>query len=163
MKKSVLHEIKVLDHLIIRNLFSRQEDAFQEGLTLSQIQILGYLVKNKDKEVYQNDLESVFHLRRATVSGVLKTMEKKDFIKRETSLKDARTKKIILQPETLQKCQRAKKHIIDFEALLEKNLSKEELDLFFKVILKMQENLQRKEDITYVGPLNKEKERKEIC
>ena len=75
-KKSVLHEMKTLDHLIIRNLFLEMPEYLKKPMTLTQMQIMGYLMKNKNQDVYQNDLESFLNLRRATVSGVLKTMEK---------------------------------------------------------------------------------------
>ncbi len=48
------------------------------------------------KTVYQSELEDVLNLRRATVSGILMTMEKNGIIKRVASKKDARTKEIIL-------------------------------------------------------------------
>ena len=56
----------------------------------------GYLVKNKGSK----DLEKAIKLRRATISGVLKTMEKKNLITRVISSKDARVKKIILSDKT---------------------------------------------------------------
>ena len=44
--------------------------------TPTQIQIIEYLVRHMNDEVYQKDLEKVFSLKRATISGVLQTMEK---------------------------------------------------------------------------------------
>ena len=55
--------MKVLDHLIIRNLFLEKPEYLKEAPTLTQVQILGYLMKNENKEVYQNGLESVLNLR----------------------------------------------------------------------------------------------------
>lgn len=60
--KSILHEMKVLDHLIIRNLFLEKSEYLKEAPTLTQVQIMGYLMKNENKEVYQNDLETFFNV-----------------------------------------------------------------------------------------------------
>ena len=48
--KSILHEMKVLDHLIIRNLFLEKSEYLKEAPTLTQVQIMGYLMKNENKE-----------------------------------------------------------------------------------------------------------------
>ena len=60
------------------------------------MQILEYMFKHQDQEIYQKDLEKVLNLRRATVSGVLKTMEKNNLIERIIDSNDTRTKKIVL-------------------------------------------------------------------
>ena len=139
--KSILHEIKALDHLIIRNLFLEKPEYLKEAPTLTQVQIMGYLMKNENKEVYQNDLESVLNLRRATVSGVLKTMEKNGLIKRETALKDARTKKIILNEDVKKRCNMQKNRFHDFEEILKKDISENDLETFFNVLVQMQQNI----------------------
>lgn len=139
--KSILHEMKVLDHLIIRNLFLEKPEYLKEAPTLTQAQIMGYLMKNENKEVYQNDLESVLNLRRATVSGVLKTMEKNGLIKRETALKDARTKKIILNEDVKKRCNMQKNRFHDFEEILKKDISENDLETFFNVLVQMQQNI----------------------
>lgn len=139
--KSILHEMKVLDHLIIRNLFLEKPEYLKEAPTLTQVQIMGYLMKNENKEVYQNDLESVLNLRRATVSGVLKTMEKNGLIKRETALKDARTKKIILNEDVKKRCNMQKHRFHDFEEILKKDISENDLETFFNVLVQMQQNI----------------------
>ena len=41
----------------------------------TQMRIIDYIIQNEDKPIYQKDLESIFNLRRATISEVLITME----------------------------------------------------------------------------------------
>ncbi len=140
-KKSILHEMKTLDHLIIQNLFLEMPEYLKKPMTLTQMQIMGYLMKNKNQDVYQNDLESFLNLRRATVSGVLKTMEKNNLIKREKALKDARTKKIILNEDVKKKCDIQKNRFRDFEEILKKDISERDLETFFNVLVQMQQNV----------------------
>ena len=64
--------------------------------TPTQMQIMDYFLDNNKKEIFQKDLEDILHLRRATVSGVLQTMEKNKLIQRVTDEEDTRIKKIIL-------------------------------------------------------------------
>ena len=63
--------------------------------TPTQIQIIEYLVRHMNDEVYQKDLEKVFSLKRATISGVLQTMEKNGLISRVVDETDTRKKKIL--------------------------------------------------------------------
>ena len=48
--------------------------------SIAQMQIIKYILKHDGKTIYQRDLEEVFNLRRATISGILKTMEKNNVI-----------------------------------------------------------------------------------
>ena len=94
----VLYEIKSLEKMLVRELINNSDIKDKENLlpTPTQCQIIEYILNNKNKDIYQKDLEKVLNLRRATVSGVLHTMEKNGLIKRVTDESDTRTKKIIL-------------------------------------------------------------------
>ena len=96
MNKNILYQIKTLEKLVIRSLLEEKEIHCLP--TPTQIQIIEY-IQNQKEDVYQKDLEKNLNLRRATVSGVLKTMEKNHIVKREESLTDGRTKKIVLSPQ----------------------------------------------------------------
>ena len=99
-----LYKIRSLEKMIIR-LFIDEKEFIPEQCNLkkqkifptpTQMQIIAYILKHKNEDIYQRDLENVLKLRRATVSGVLKTMEKNGFITRITDKEDTRIKKIIL-------------------------------------------------------------------
>ena len=98
----ILYQIKGLEKLIARIFFSDKDkcedigDFFHHVPTHTQMQIIGYILDNYDKEIYQKDLEAVLNLRRATVSGVLQTMERNGLVLRVVNDGDARSKKIIL-------------------------------------------------------------------
>lgn len=57
--------------------------------------ILGYLAHHPDQNVFQKDIENAFCVRRSTVSKVIRLMETKGLIRRESVPNDARLKKQI--------------------------------------------------------------------
>lgn len=141
MKKiDVLYQIKTLENLIFRN-FILDKPSLKTIPTPTQVQIMEYILTHQDEEIYQRDLESILNLRRATVSGVLKTMEKHELIERVTANEDARTKKIILNPQAKQMFLMHRKKILNFEHILLNGLTEKELEIFGKVLNKMQDNV----------------------
>ena len=64
--------------------------------TPTQMQIIEYILNHTSEDIYQRDLEDILNLRRATVSGVLHTMEKNNLIRRVTDNEDTRSKKILV-------------------------------------------------------------------
>lgn len=142
MQKTITNELKKLDTEIARRLFSiSKEKNIDAPPSPLQGRIMKYLVNNKDKEIYQKDLEDIFKVSKATVSSVLLSMENNKLIKRITLDTDARSKKIVLA-ENSQKVYEDMK--IVFQKLneeLENGLSKEEVDNFYKTIEKMYKNI----------------------
>ena len=127
----VLYQIKTLENLIFRN-FILDKPSLKTIPTPTQVQIMEYILTHQDEEIYQRDLESILNLRRATVSGVLKTMEKHELIERVTANEDARTKKIILNPQAKQMFLMHRKKILNFEHILLNGLTEKELEIFGK-------------------------------
>ena len=138
-ERKVAFEIKLLDNLISRKIIENKK----ENKTLSHVQasILKYLFENNNKTIYQNDLEVFLNVRRSTISGILKTMEKNNLIKRIDSKSDARKKEIVLTDYSIKKSNEMKKKVTLFETLLVKGISYEELEIFFRVIDKLKENV----------------------
>ena len=81
----LLFQIKSLEKMIFRTFVHDDKVHFAKQKmipTPTQMQILEYILANPKKETYQRDLEEILNLRRATVSGVLQTMEKNHLIER---------------------------------------------------------------------------------
>ena len=93
---SVLYKIKDLDLRILR-MFQSDGNKLCDRLTPSQIRIITYLCENK--VLYQKDIEKNLNLSRATISGILSTMEKNNIISRCVSECDLRSKKIVLNED----------------------------------------------------------------
>ncbi len=139
--KSISLEIKKIDSLIVRKIMACNKDSLCQ-LTPVQIVVIKYLIKNKNSIVYQKDIEKKLGLRKSTVSGILGTMIKNGIIIRTDSSNDLRSKEIRLT-ETGYKLDKAmKKRAIEFEKILQNNISKEELEIFYKVTKQIQKNLE---------------------
>ena len=137
----ILLKLKDLDKMIVRSLLDQEKLELLPSPT--QMQIIEYII-NSDEEVLQCDLEKAIKLRRATISGVLKTMEKKNLITRVISSKDARVKKIILSDKTKKMYLESKAKLEALEELITSNISDNEINIFLEVMNKMQENLMKK-------------------
>ena len=142
-KENVLYQIKDLDKLILRNFICEHKDNKTDFLiTPTQIQIIEYMMEHEKEEVYQKDLEKALDLRRATLSGVLQTMEKNELLERDFNSEDARVKKIILKTKARNIFLKHKNKIEELEQIVIKGISNEELKLFSHIIENMKNNLE---------------------
>ncbi len=142
--KSVLFEIKKFQGLITKELITNESNS----ISTTQYLIIKYLIKNRDKDVYQKDIEKSLNLTRATTSGVLGTMEKNGLIKRVASKIDTRTKVIEIEDSAIKCYNLGKKKVKSIEETALKDISQEEIDLFLLTLEKMKENIRRKYDKT---------------
>lgn len=141
MERKIPFEIKTLDNMINRKICQSEKQRHDKSISHVHVSILKYLYQNRDKTVYQSDIERKIGVRRSTISGILKTMEKMDFIKRVDSDVDARKKEIFLTNKSIDKYKEMEKKVTEFETLLTNGISYEELNVFFSVIDKLKENL----------------------
>ena len=96
--------------------------------------ILGYLAHHPDQNVFQKDIENAFCVRRATVSTVIRLMETKGLIRRESVPNDARLKKLVLTPDGMELHKAIEQQIIDTENLLRQSITDEELEIFSRIM-----------------------------
>lgn len=141
MERKIPFEIKTLDNMINRKICENEKRRHDKSISHVHVSILKYLYQNRDKTVYQSDIERKIGVRRSTISGILKTMEKMGFIKRVDSDSDARKKEIFLTNKSINKYKEMEKKVTQFETLLTNGISYEELNVFFSVIDKLKENL----------------------
>jgi len=145
-EKKVLYQIRSLEKLILRNFCNDLNSdintkEFAVVPTPTQMQIIEYILEHEQENVYQKDLEEVLNLRRATVSGVLQTMEKNNLLERVAHQEDARTKKIILNEKTKKIFFENEKKFQEIEKIITEHITEEELSTFSKVINRMKDNL----------------------
>ena len=145
-EKNIFNSIKELEKGIVRKIMSEtSHDEMYSKPSIAQMQIIKYILKHDGKTIYQRDLEEVFNLRRATISGILKTMEKNNVIIRVCDPNDARGKIVILSDDAKKFFKEKETLFKKIETILKKDISKEELETFYKVILKMRDNINRKD------------------
>ena len=134
-------ELKRLDNEIHSRMAVFRAETGADDLTMMQSWIIGFLYKKRDQEIFQKDIEAEFSIARSTATGILQLMEKKGYIKREAVPGDARLKKIVLTPEGRATSLRVKSTLDAMEEDILKDISKEELDIYFSVADKIIHNL----------------------
>lgn len=143
-EKGIGYEIKTINNLIERKIISESKMNNSNSLvTLMQGKIMKYLFVNKDNEIFQKDIEEELKLRRSTISGILKTMEKNGLITRIDNENDARKKQVILTDKSIEKGKEMKEKMVKFEKELRKNISEDEINIFFIVMDKIKNNIDK--------------------
>ncbi|MXP74883.1 MarR family transcriptional regulator [Lachnospiraceae bacterium WCA-9-b2] len=134
-------EIRRLDHMLARNLQARVKAAGIDEVTLMHGWIIRYLYTNRDKDVFQKDMEQYFSIGRSTVTNIIQLMEKKGFIVRQSVEYDARLKKVVLTEKGVRNHEMLENLIDHLDTSLVEGITDEELSVFYSVIEKLRENL----------------------
>ena len=145
----IIYKIKELDKAILRNVRLPDmefADKFQisNNSTPTQMKVLGYMIDNYGKEIYQKDLEEKLDLSRATISDVLKRMENNGLITRLQNENDVRSKRIILSDGANKVFEKGIERIDYIEKKAIKDISQGDVEVFIKVINKMIKNIYEK-------------------
>lgn len=141
LEKSIGFEMRNIHNLVKRE-FSNIHGFSQENSTCLHGWIVEYLIKNKDKEIFQRDFEEEFAMRRSTASRMLRLMEKNDMIIRLPVGQDARLKKIVLTDKALHIHETIMKYSLKLETKMKYGISEEDLKTFFSVIDQIKKNLE---------------------
>ena len=93
-KKHIGMLLKCIDKRIV-NALNRELEQFD--ITLMQNEVLRYIYFHEEKQdVFQKQIEEFFNSTNPTITGILKRLESKELIRRETSHTDGRYKKLTL-------------------------------------------------------------------
>lgn len=128
LDKYLGHKINRISRSIDR-YFDRKRCSKNECIPRSQGMMIGYIMDNPDRNIFQKDIEAEFHLSGATVTNMLKSLEKKGYIVRTPMENDARLKKIELTKKALDHENRVRENIRVIEEAMHKGFSKEEFDM----------------------------------
>ncbi len=134
-------EIKTLSNLIKRYVDNSATKKYVDELTGTHSWIIGYLYDNRDKEIFQRDLETEFSIRRSTATGILQLMEKNKLVIKSPVDYDARLKKLTLTPRAIEIYEIVAEDIKRIEAQLSKGLTEEEINVFLTVVSKIKDNI----------------------
>jgi len=135
-------ELKVLSNLIRRYFESTETKKKVDSLTGMHGWVIRYLVENRDRDVFQRDLEEQFTVRRSTATKILQLMERNGLIVRRAVDYDARLKKLELTPKAIELHQKITGEMEALENLLIQGISSEELEAFYQTIDKIKRNLE---------------------
>lgn len=132
--------IRELSILIARHIEKKSDGGHIRG---PQGFALGYLVHNRDKEIYQKDLEEQLSIRKSTASNLVDRMIKNGFLTTAPSQKDKRLKQLIVTEKAIQTTIEVEKNIEDIENILKQGISEEELAQFYATMQKFKKNIQQ--------------------
>ena len=141
--KRIGPDIHRLDRKLSRNLTMRVKEAGLDEVTMMHGWIIRYLYHNREKDVYQKDIEKMFSVRRSTVTNLIQLMEKKGYVRRESVAADARLKKVLLTEKGIESHETIEKMIDHIEEELTDGISEEELRVFYEVIRKITDNVEK--------------------
>lgn len=111
------------------------------GPTHMHMMIIGYLVDNQNRDIFQKDIEKEFSIRRPTATSMLQKMERHGIITRVSVPGDARLKKIVVSEEVQAKTKEMNKHGKKLEEAITKGLTDEEIKTFIEIAEKIKNNL----------------------
>lgn len=135
--------IRKLANLFNRRLLEHKENIEEPNcVTGLQGWIVGYLLTNQDRDVFQKDIEAEFSINRSSATALLQRMEQNGLIVREAMPDDARWKKIILTPDAVELRERLETIKRKMESRTTRHLSEAELATFFHIVEKMMKNLE---------------------
>lgn len=138
---SIGHELAYTNNLIARRIARGGNNKYAMNISPIQVRIVKYLVKQNNKAILQKDMEYLFNIRRSTVSGVIKTMEKNNIIIRENVKDDNKSKEIKLTDEVYIRANELVKELKELDLELLRDVDKEDLEVFMRVLKNIQNNL----------------------
>ena len=140
MARKFLRDMREVDNML-HKVLARYRKGKEPRVPPGQGMLIGFLMKNADKEIFQKDIEAEFDIARSTVTATLDSMERKGYITREAVERDARLKKITLTQKAVESHNRIVADLEQLERAMFKNISAEEADTLFAIMDKIKENL----------------------
>ena len=139
-------ELHRSSRLVKRYMDNDASKMYVEKMTGTHGWAIGFFFHNKDKDIFQKDFEQEFNIRRSTASNILSLIERNGLIKRESVPYDARLKKITLTQKALDVQSVVDNAFENLEETLRQDITEEELQVFFRVIDKINNNLERNDE-----------------
>ncbi len=132
-------QIRILANLLKRDMENPQN--VKHGLTGVQCHVIGYLYANRDRDIFQRDVENEFSIRCSTATEILKLMQRDGLITKEFVDYDDRLKKLILTPKAIEIHRDILRKIERVEEKLKMGFTEEELVFLGDALERMKENL----------------------
>lgn len=141
MEYLITKDLRDLDKLIGKTV--KRNESRRGNLNRTQMQILFYLIKHPEEETCQKDLELETHLKKASITGALDSMEDKGVIVRKPSEDDRRKNIIVLSKQAIEEKNKVEERIMEVEKTIRENISEAEIEQFHNIICKIEKNLQK--------------------
>lgn len=142
--KDIGRQLASLNHLLKRNIENEYSSCELMKISATNGYILFYLNENKDKDIFQKDLEGYFSITRSTASKVISLMESKGLLTRGGVSGDARLKKLALTEKGEEMLTVLINNRKRMEARLTNGFSEQEIAQLHDYLRRMKENLKNK-------------------
>lgn len=140
-KKSLIHEIKVIDGDIFKAISNRYK-SMNIDITPMHAKIIMTIYKSKEP-LCQKDLEMSISCNKSTMSAIISTMEKNGLLTREVCEQDSRINYLVLTDKGLEMALFLKKDRKITEDIMLDGITEEDYLLFTKIVDKIRKNLER--------------------
>lgn len=139
--KSIGFHVRKLNNLLKRNMqLTISGQKLMDDVTAANGYIIGYLYENRERTIYQKDIEKRFGLGKSAVANLMSRMEENELILREVEKSDTRLKKVTLTPKGEQVHLRIKQNILWLDQKQMEQITPEEKRVFFEILEKIEKN-----------------------
>ena len=141
---AIMFKIRILDNQIKRFIDKKamSVDKNLTGMQQADLIFVGYHNKlDKNKDIFPNDIEKKFNVRRSTVTTILKKLVKDGYITQIRASYDERYKRLFITEKSELIYSKIQQAQIEGEEIVSKGLSQEKIDIFFEVANKIMENI----------------------
>lgn len=142
-QKRIGREVSCLKNLFSRNIENNETIRFVNEITSANANILRFLAKNQNTDIYQKTIEENFSITKSTTSKILKLMEQNGLINRIGVDNDARLKKIILTEKGLAINESVRNVLDDVEKRALDGFNEEEIELLYSFFDRIRANLKK--------------------
>ena len=140
--RNLMGELLCVSNLIKRAIDSSRVKQKIDNVTGTNGRIIVFLYHNRDRDVFQKDIEERFSYRRSTASSVISLMEEKGLIERHSVPYDARLKKLTLTDKALELVELVEEDRENFDRRLREGITESELENLYSTLEKMRRNLE---------------------
>ncbi len=138
-------EFRSLSRRIYRFVENSPNKKTIDSVTGTNGWIIAYLSCNRDRDVFQKDIEKAFDVTRSTASKVIDLMEQKGLVERQRVEQDARLKKLVLTPKAEALSELFEKEREYLENTLTRGFTDEEKNTLLDYIRRMKINLDKED------------------
>lgn len=139
------HKIKRIDQLFKIRMNHNLE---QLDLTIAQMHILIYLIKNNDEKITQKKLADHFGVKHSTMSGILNRLKEKDLIEVRVDEENKKYKNIYPASKAILLDEQMDLHRNETESLLLRGFTKEEAEQLGSYLDRLYNNLLQGSEIS---------------
>ena len=140
--EAVGFEIKRMDNLLKRRINVMVKKKGIDEITMMHSFIIHYIYDNRDRDIFQKDIEKVFHMNRSTITNMVKYLEDQGYITRRQVPSDARLKKLGLTEQGERLHQIIGEAIHETEKKMQNALTTQEKEQFIRLSHKIRSQLE---------------------